>query len=177
MFGNARDFLSGETRKPQATGRTLARLGQRFVRWWPMLLFAVVCIVVSTWAQVTTPALTGQLVDCYLVPTAGSSFGNFPGFSSLAGNSTNTCWFAQSAIPHGFTQTLLTKAFSLGGFVGPKADGSNMDTNGRVAGLLRMVLILIVLFALGSGLIGLTFFSMAWAGQHVLRTPSAVTHG
>jgi ATP-binding cassette subfamily B multidrug efflux pump len=170
MFGNARDFLSGEVRKPQATGRTLARLGRRFVRWWPVLLFAVVCIVVSTWAQVTTPALTGELVDCYLVPTAGSAFGNFPGFASLAGNSTNSCWFAQSATPHGFTQKLLTKVFGLGGFVGPKADGSNMDTSGRIAGLLRMILILIVLFVLGSGLVGLTFFSMAWAGQHVLRT-------
>jgi ATP-binding cassette, subfamily B, multidrug efflux pump len=169
MFGNARDFLSNEARKPQATGRTLARLGGYFVRWWPMLLLALVCLVVSTWAQVTTPQLTGQLVDCYLAPSAGSSFSNFPGASQLAGNSTTNCWFAENSKPSGMTQTLLRNAFTLGGFTGPKADGSNMDTNGRIAGLVRMILILVALFLLSSVLTGLTFFSMTWAGQHVLR--------
>jgi len=170
MFGNAREFLSSEARKPQATGRTLARLGRRFIRWWPMLLVALVCLIVSTWAQVTTPQLTGQLVDCYLVPSAGASFSNFPGASQLAGSSTNNCWFAENAKPAGATQTLLRKAFNLGGFVGPKADGSNMDANGRIAGLVRMVLILIGLFLLSSFLTGATFYSMTWAGQHVLRS-------
>ena len=65
MFGGpvGRDFLAGETRKPQETSRTLARLGQRFAPWWPVLLFSAICIIISTWAQVTTPELTGQLVD------------------------------------------------------------------------------------------------------------------
>ena len=81
MFGGTppREFFSADAHKPQNTGRTLARLGKRFGPWWPMVLFAVICIVVSTWAQVTTPELTGQLVDCYLTPSAGSAFGNFPG--------------------------------------------------------------------------------------------------
>src|SRR5512140_1222570 len=99
MFGNARDFLSNESRKPQATGRTLARLGGYFVRWWPILLLALVCLVVSTWAQVTTPQITGQLVDCYLTPSAGSTFGNFPGISRLVGNSSTNCWFAENTKP------------------------------------------------------------------------------
>jgi ATP-binding cassette, subfamily B, multidrug efflux pump len=169
MFGNARDFLSGEARKPQQTGRTLARLGRRFVSWWPVLLLAAAFIIISTWASVTTPEVTGQLVDCYLTPSAGSAFGNFPGISNLVSTSSTSCWFAEGSKTAGFTQTLIKKAFNLGSFTGPKADGSNMDTNGRIAGLLRMVLILIGLFFLSSALTGATFFSMTWAGQHVLR--------
>ena len=172
MFGGGpggREFFSAEARKPQNTGRTLARLAQRFGPWWPMVLLAVVCIVVSTWAQVTTPELTGQLVDCYLTPSVGNAFGNFPGIASLTASSQSSCWLADGTRPSGATQTLIRKAFNLGGFVGPKADGSNMDSNGRIAGLLRMVLILVALFVTTSVLTGLTFFSMTWAGQHVLR--------
>jgi ATP-binding cassette subfamily B protein len=172
MFGGpmGRDFLASEVRKPQNTSQTLARLARRFGPWWPMVLLAVVCIVISTWAQVTTPELTGQLVDCYLAPTAGSGLGNFPGISNLVASSQSSCWLAQGSKPAGLTQTLISNAFSIGGFSGPKADGSNMDSNGRVAGLLRMVLILVALFIISSALTGLTFFSMTWAGQHVLRS-------
>jgi ATP-binding cassette subfamily B multidrug efflux pump len=174
MFGGGgpmgRDMLASEVRKPQNTSVTLGRLARRFLPWWPMVLFAVVCIVISTWAQVTTPELTGQLVDCYLAPTAGSSLGNFPGISSLVASSQSSCWLAQGSKPSGLTQTLISNAFSIGGFSGPKTDGSNMDSSGRIAGLLRMVLILVGLFVISSALTGLTFFSMAWAGQHVLRS-------
>jgi ATP-binding cassette, subfamily B, multidrug efflux pump len=173
MFGGGpggREFFSAEARKPQNTGRTLARLGQRFGPWWAMVFLAVACIVLSTWAQVTTPELTGQLVDCYLTPSASSAFGNFPGVSNLAASSQSSCWLAEGSKPAGLTQSLIRNAFSIGGFAGPKTDGSNMDANGRIAGLLRMVLILVVLFVGSSALTGLTFFSMTWAGQHVLRS-------
>ena len=171
MFGGpGREFLAGETRKPENTSRTLARLGRRFGPWWPMLLFAVICIVVSTWAQVTTPELTGQLVDCYLTPLPGSAFGSFPGISNLVSSSSSNCWFAVGNSPVGLTQILMKNVFTLGGFSGPKTDGSNMDVNGRIAGLLRMVLILVGLFTISAVLTGLTFFSMTWSGQHVLRS-------
>ena len=172
MFGGGpgRDFLAAETRKPQNTGRTLARLASHFGPWWPMVLLAITCIVISTWAQVTSPVLTGQLVDCYLAPSAGSAFGNFPGISNLTAPSASTCWLAAGTKPAGLTQTLIKNAYLIGGFSGPKADGSNMDTTGRIAGLLRMVLIMVFLFILSSALTGLTFFSMTWAGQHVLRS-------
>lgn len=172
MFGGTppREFFSADAHKPQNTGRTLARLGKRFGPWWPMVLFAVICIVVSTWAQVTTPELTGQLVDCYLTPSAGSAFGNFPGVSTLVSSSQSSCWLAEGTKTAGLTQALIKNAFSIGGFAGPKTDGSNMDTNGRIAGLLRMILVLVVLFVISSALTGMTFFSMTWAGQHVLRS-------
>jgi len=172
MFGGpgGRDIMAVETRKPENTSRTLGRLAKRFGPWWPMLLFSLVCIIVSTWAQVTTPELTGQLVDCYLTPAAGSAFGNFPGITNQVSSSASNCWFAEGNSPTGLTQTLVKKVFNLGGFVGPKADGSNMDNAGRIAGLLRMVLILVFLFVISAILTGLTFFSMTWSGQHVLRS-------
>ena len=44
-----------------------------------------------------------------------------------------------------------------------------MQNPDRVAGLVRLILIVIVLFLIGSVLSGLTFFTMSWSGQHVLR--------
>jgi ATP-binding cassette subfamily B multidrug efflux pump len=173
MFGGGpggREFLARESRKPENTLRTLGRLAKRFGPWWPMLLVALICIVLATWAQVTTPQLTGQLVDCYLTPMLSNTFGNFPGISSQANSSSNNCWFADGTKPSGLTQTLIKDVFGIGGFSGPKADGSNMDTNGRIAGLVRMILILGGLYLMGSILTGVTFYSMTWSGQHVLRT-------
>jgi ATP-binding cassette subfamily B protein len=135
-----------------------------------MLLLALVAIVISTWGQVTSPELTGQLVDCYLTPSASSTFGGFPGISGLASSSANSCWLAEGVQAPAGTDALVKRAFNLGGFAGPKADGSNLDTNGRIAGLVRLVLILIVLYVASAALTGLTFFSVNWAGQHVLRT-------
>jgi ATP-binding cassette subfamily B protein len=161
--------LNQATLKPKNTGQTLARLMTYFAPWWPMLLFALVAVVVATWAQVTTPELTGQLVDCYLTPSAASTLGNFPGVSSLAGSSNSSCWLAQGAKVSGATDGLIQKVFSLGGFAGPNADGSNLSSAGRIAGLVRLVLILVVLYVASSSLTGLTFYSVSWSGQRVLR--------
>ncbi|MGA2112824.1 MAG: ABC transporter ATP-binding protein [Anaerolineales bacterium] len=140
-----------------------------FSPWWPMLIVALVSVVISTWGQVTTPELTGQLVDCYLTPSAASTFGNFPGISALASSSATSCWLAPGVNSPGTTDTLIKKAFTIGGFTGPKADGSNMGTNGRIAGLVRLVLILVIIYVASALLTSLTFFSLNWSGQHVLR--------
>ncbi len=105
--------LNQATLKPKNTGQTLARLMTYFAPWWPMLLFALVAVVVATWAQVTTPELTGQLVDCYLTPSAASTLGNFPGVSNLAGSSNSSCWLAQGAKVSSATDGLIQKVFSL----------------------------------------------------------------
>ncbi len=166
--GQARLF-SSENIKPQNTGKTLIRLAGYFAPWWPMLLLAVVSIVISTWAQVTTPELSGQLVDCYLTPSLGSSFGNLPLGTAVGSSSESSCWLADGSRTSGFTQHVIKGLFTIGGFSGPRADGSNMTTSGRIAGLARMVLILIGLFLISALLTGLTFYSMTWSGQHVLR--------
>jgi len=167
--GRGGNVLNQATLRPKNTGQTLGRLMKYFSPWWPMLIVALVSVVLSTWGQVTTPELTGQLVDCYLAPSAASTFGNFPGISALASSSATTCWLAPGVNSPGTTDTLIKKAFTIGGFSGPKADGSNMGTNGRIAGLLRVVLILVIIYVASAVLTSLTFFSLNWSGQHVLR--------
>lgn len=44
-----------------------------------------------------------------------------------------------------------------------------MQADQRIAGIGRIVLIIIILFVFSAVTTGLTFFSMTWAGQHVLR--------
>jgi ATP-binding cassette subfamily B multidrug efflux pump len=68
MFGGNRTqyLINQESAKPKRVSETLGRLGSYFRPFWPMLVLAAVLVIFSTWAQVTTPELTGQLVDCYL---------------------------------------------------------------------------------------------------------------
>jgi ATP-binding cassette, subfamily B, multidrug efflux pump len=167
-FGN---ILNQETLKPRKLSETLVRLGSYFGRFWYMILLAVAFVVVSTWTQVTTPELTGQATDCFLVPTGASVFGNFA--SSFGANNaapsaaqTSSCWLTTddpSSLT--FTRGLIYKAFHAGGYEVP-ADATNTD---RIAALFRLILIVVTLFVTGSILTGATFFTMAWTGQHVLR--------
>jgi ATP-binding cassette subfamily B multidrug efflux pump len=167
-FGN---ILNQETLKPRKLSETLARLGSYFVRFWYMILLAVAFVVVSTWTQVTTPELTGQATDCFLVPTGASVFGNFAssfGAKNAAPSAaqTSSCWLTTddpSSLT--FTRGLIYKAFHRGGYEVP-ADATNND---RIAALFRLILIVVTLFVTGSVLTGATFFTMAWTGQHVLR--------
>jgi ATP-binding cassette subfamily B protein len=173
MFGGPhgpRNILNQETLKPKSTGATLARLAQHFGPFWPAMLAAALFVIISTWAQVTTPELTGQLVDCYLAPAAASAFGSFPGVSSQStSNAQSNCWLADGQPPSSFTQTVVKSAFTLGGFPAPQADNSALTQGERIAGLGRMIVLIIVLYVSGALLTGLTFFAMSWTGQHVLR--------
>lgn len=171
MFhGGPRNVLNRETSKPQNVTRTLGRLARYFGAYWFVLLGAAVMVIISTWTQVTTPELTGQLVDCYLAPAASGSFGSsFPGLSGMGGAAQSNCWLSVANEPHGFTQTLIRRAFQVGGFPLPPADLSQLSTGDRLAGLGRFVVIIVMLFLLGALLTGLTFFAVSWVGQHVLR--------
>src|SRR5512136_3006366 len=111
MFANPRQLMGGETLKPKKTSETLRRFVRYIKPWWPMLLVAVVCVVTATWAQVTNPELTGQLVDCYLIaPASGSSLGNIPQLGQAASASQTNCWLTQSKAPQGLTQTIIKTA-------------------------------------------------------------------
>ena len=166
-FGN---ILNQETLKPRKLSETLARLGSYFGRFWYMILLAVGFVVVSTWTQVTTPELTGQATDCFLVPTGASAFGSLASFGSNNAPSseaqTSSCWLTTndpSSLT--FTRGLIYKAFHAGGYEVPV----NATNNDRIAALFRLILIVVTLFVTGSVLMGATFFTMAWTGQHVLR--------
>jgi len=165
--GRLGSLLDQETIKPRSVRETLGRLGKYFSRFGYMLLLAAVFVVGSTWMQVTSPELTGQATDCFLVPTGASAFGNFPGAAQQAEGSASACWLAQEPDTLTGTRRVVTELFTLGGYrMSDPPSASNAD---RVAGLGRLIAIFVGLTVGGSLLNGLTFFTMSWTGQHVLR--------
>jgi ATP-binding cassette, subfamily B, multidrug efflux pump len=168
MFGGPRHMFTQETSKPKQVRETLARFTLYFRPYWYVLLIAALLVVVATWTQVTSPELLGQLVDCYLIPGAVNT--GQAGFASFEdANAQSNCWLAADRQPKGITQSIIKAALTTGGFQAPSLDPAQMTDRVRIAGIGRLILVLVVLYILGSVLTGLTFFSMTWAGQHVLR--------
>ena len=175
MMGHGRfgGMLNQETLRPKDTGATLARLGRYFGRFWYMLVLALLLVVVATWAQVTTPELTGQAADCFLVPAiGGSTFGgaaeNAPSDGLVAQGSARACWLSTAdAGALSGTHAIINRIYRAGGF--SPADPSRMTAADRTAGLFRLILVVAGLYVLGSVFTGATFFTMSWTGQHVLR--------
>ncbi len=170
MFGGGQSrLLNQESLKARSVSSTLARLGSYFGRFWPAVLAAVLFVVVSTWAQVTSPLLIGEAADCFLVPLgASSSFGSsFAGATTEAQNSIANCWIVANPSTLGGTQRIVSAMYHVGSFVSPAL--TSMTAAQRIEGLGRLILVLVVLYALGSFLTGMTFFAMSWSGQHVLR--------
>jgi ATP-binding cassette subfamily B protein len=171
MFANPRQLMGGETLKPKKSGETLRRFLRYIKPWWPMLIVAIVCVVTATWAQVTNPELMGQLVDCYLIaPTGGSSLQNFSQVGQVANASQTNCWLTQGKAPQGLTQRMIKSAFLTGGFSGPTADITQMTEADRVAGLGRMIVLIVILFVMGIRFYRLDFL------LHELGGPACVTH-
>jgi ATP-binding cassette subfamily B protein len=167
--GRFGDILNQETLKPRSLGNTLRRLGAYFGRFWPSLVLALLLVVTSTWTQVTAPDLMGQATDCFLVSLGASRMSGAAAsfMGAQASSSSATCWIVDEPASLQGARWLLSGAYRVGGFV-PPSPGS-MDDAGRIAGLGRLLGILIALFVLGAVTTGLTFFTMSWAGQHVLR--------
>jgi len=168
-FGN---ILNQETIKPRNLSETLGRLGRYFIRFWYMIAVAVLFIVISTWTQVTTPELTGQATDCFLVPAGVSAFGDFAAFAPQAGSqpqqTTSSCYLAtDDPSTLSLSRRIIYKAYTLGGF--HVTDPLTATNEQRIGGLFRLILVMLGLFVLGAVLTGATFFTMAWTGQHVLR--------
>jgi ATP-binding cassette subfamily B protein len=102
-------------------------------------------LVGATWAQVEAPVLIGQLVDCYLTPSAVTAIGNLPIASEggIASGAVNNCFM--------------------------ESDPAVLSTAERLAGLGRVTLMIVGLYILTAALTGLTVYLMNWSGQHVLR--------
>jgi len=77
--------MGREVHKPREVGATLTRLFGYLKGYWLILLAVVAFIVIGTWAQVQSPVLIGQAVDCYLAPAVSGSYG---GSSEVSGNCT-----------------------------------------------------------------------------------------
>ena len=90
MMGPGRfgDMLNQETLKPRKLSETLGRLGSLL---WSFLVHDPAggrsSSSSATWTQVTTPELTGQATDCFLVPAGASAFGDFASFGAGSGRS------------------------------------------------------------------------------------------
>ncbi|GAB4415748.1 MAG: ABC transporter ATP-binding protein [Anaerolineales bacterium] len=170
MHARFRGALEQETIKPRNLRETLGRLGAYFGRFWYMLVMAVIFVVISTWTQVTTPAITGQATDCFLIPIGTES--GFASFSGMAASAVDTsqsnCWLATDDPESlSLTNRIVYKAFTLGDF--PVPDLAASTPQERTAGLMRLIVITVVLYVSSALLNGLTFFAMSWSGQHVLR--------
>jgi ATP-binding cassette subfamily B protein len=171
MFGGPGGMgrmLGQDNLKPQRIGETLARFGRYFRPYWLILVFVGLLVVVSTWTQVTSPELSGQLVDCFLTPSAPSAALGAPAVTGE--QQTSNCWLRAGQTPQGITQSIIVRLYTLGGFPRPAEDIAQMTSTEQILGLGRLILIVIALMVSGSVLTGLTFYSMTWAGQHVLRT-------
>jgi ATP-binding cassette subfamily B protein len=170
MHGPGRfgDLLNRETIKPRALSETLARLGGYFGRFWFMLLLAVLFVIAATWTQVTSPELMGQATDCFLIPSGSSTLGSFgPATAAQTQQAETSCWMAKDPSQLSGRQALMSRMVHIGGYT--IAEPSTATNDQRVEGLVRVIGVTLFLFVLGSVLTGLTFFTMAWSGQHVLR--------
>ena len=174
MMGPGRfgDILNRDTIKPRNLSETLGRLGKYFGRFWYMIVLAVVFVIITTWSQVTSPELSGQATDCFLVPLGQSSFEKLSPAAPASGdtkNAASSCWLGTTEDPStlSYSRQIVYAAYHMGGYVTP--DPATATTDQRIEGLFRLILIVIVLYVLGSILTGATFFVMAWTGQHVLR--------
>ncbi len=160
-------MLKQEVFKPKQVGATLGRLGHYLKPFWWIGILVLIMMVISTWTQVTTPNVIGQVVDCFLTPAVGAATGNaFPGMEAET-NSQQNCWLAQP--PQGFTQTVVQKMYTFNGFSVPPADLGLLQTEQRIEGLGRMIAVLIVFFIIGAITAGLTAYGVTWAGMRVVR--------
>jgi len=166
-FGNA---LNQDMIKPRNLSETLGRLGTYFGRFWYMIVLAVFFVVVSTWTQVTSPELMGQATDCFLVPAGSSAFASLAPVSASDQKAVSSCWLGRTEDPStlSYSRQIVYKAYHLGGYTTP--DLATAANDQRIEGMFRLILIVIALYVIGAILTGTTFFTMAWTGQHVLRS-------
>ncbi|KXK53841.1 MAG: ABC transporter ATP-binding protein [Anaerolineae bacterium] len=164
MLDMQRRLLDQETTKPQNVGVTLARFAGYFRKYWPGLLLVLIFIMVATWAQVTTPELIGQAVDCYLYQpqaTAGMAAAVM-GEDAAAAATADTCWWTDDDAAAIAARINADTTIA-------EADKQGAINTAKLAGVGSVVLTLIGLYVLGAVLTGLSFYAMAWSGQNVLR--------
>ncbi|MBI5964798.1 MAG: ABC transporter ATP-binding protein [Chloroflexi bacterium] len=170
MHGRAGGFLNQETMKPRNLSETLGRLGKYFGQFWYMIVLAVVFVVISTWTQVTSPELMGQATDCFLVPAGSSAFAQLAPTTASDQKTVSSCWLGTTEDPStlSYSRQIVYKAYHLGGYTVP--DIATATNEERITGMFRLIVIVIALYVIGAVLTGMTFFAMAWTGQHVLRS-------
>jgi ATP-binding cassette subfamily B protein len=156
-FGDSRFILDRETSKPKNVTTTLLRFWDYFRHFWFGLLIVTTLVVISTWAQVTVPEITGQVFDCYVSPTT-----NFALLGGSSNQQTSNCWYTTNSAPA--IEARIQADTSI-----PEADKGARETSEKLAGIGQMALLLLGLFTMATVLQGLAFYAMSWTGQNVLR--------
>ena len=155
MMDRQAQLLGQETRKAENISTTLKRFARYFRPYWFPLMLVAIALLASTWMQVRIPYLTGQAIDCYLTPYASRPTDVTAGFT----------------MPEGISE-MMTEAF------GNTAAGSNCTYTTinptatfeeTLAGFTQIVLLMVGLYLASAALTGMTFYTMSWAGFHVLR--------
>ncbi len=142
-------MLQVESRKAENLGATLGRLFKYFKPYLLALILAVAFLGLGTWAQVTAPELIGQAVDCYISPaimdrTEDSQMAQMMQKFGIENASQTNCWYDPD-IP------------------------ATANTEDFLAGLGKLVLVIVGLYVIVAITTGLMFYAMTWAGQHVIR--------
>lgn len=149
MMDRQAQLLGMETSKARSVSGTLGRLWRYFRRYGWVLLIVAVLMVASTYMQVLIPDLTGQVVDCYLSPytVASEAGGVSQAFADAAaqaeGGVGSNCWYTTPNLAATADETL--------------------------AGMGRLVLIIVGLYVGSAIFSGIMFYAMSWSGYRVLR--------
>jgi len=143
MFMGGHDRMLGqEASKPKSTRATLKRFWDYYQSYRLALLLVAIFVIASVYMQVRTPDLIGQAVDCYLTPATAQAFGGGTA-GSIGTAASSNCWFDD--LPADATTAQL------------------------IAGLGKLMLVIVGLYIASAVLGGLQFFVMTWASQHMLR--------
>ncbi|MCC7187365.1 MAG: ABC transporter ATP-binding protein [Anaerolineales bacterium] len=166
-MGNRQELFKQETVVARNVRATLVRLLRYFAPYWYMVVLALAVMLTSAWMTVTTPQLTGQATDCFIVQLGGQNDSSALAAGSPAEASASACWLgATDPASLGLTERIIYNVYTSNDYPAPSAA---MTNDQRIAGLLRLTLIMAVMFVASSLLFGLTFFVMTWAAQHVIR--------
>ncbi len=143
MFGGGPGrMMQQETSKPVDVGTTLGRLASYFKPYWLVLILVLVLILSNTYSQVITPELTGQSVDCLPDPGNRKPPGK-PGHSQISRVIRRERRGANLRPTAGSTSCLPAP---------PPAD--------YIAGLGKLILLILALYIFGAVMGGLQFFLM-----------------
>ena len=161
MMGPMVHGLRAETMKPKNTGQTLGRLWTYFRKYWLMLVVVLLLVLVTTYFQVLQPDLTGQALDCFITPAT---------MRNLAAS--NAAAQGSDAVGQGGALATLSASLSAGYRSNcwfAEIDPATATQATYIAGLGRLVLLMLALFVAGAVLNGFMFYLMTYSGQHVLR--------
>jgi len=136
-----RHLFEIESRKARSVRATLGRFWGYFRGRRLLLGLVLLFAIFSAWAQVVTPDLLGQAIDCYLTPYGQQEVGGM--LDGAAQGASANCWYTDTTGPLSRSET--------------------------ISGVGTIVLLLVALFVSSAVATGLQFYLMRWAGLHVLR--------